>query len=230
MFTRSQSQRADPASENAENTDGAAGAAQLQQSSPEPALPVSEIQKSLTDAMATAAARQTDQLIQALNMGFQSLLTAVTSQNSPLRQVESIQPDNQAGTLPRPTTDYPQQTFSSRGNSNPRVTPLSAEIRPDRISQIISNWKIRYSNKSAMSIDDFIYRIEALTEQTLGGNMELLAQNMSNLLDGSANECCIGGNFAKFILESDIPYKPIDSYVRTADGQEQRIMALISWN
>lgn len=39
-----------------------------------------------------------------------------------------------------------------------------------------------------MSINDFIYRIEALTEQTLEGNMELLAQNKSNLLDGSANE------------------------------------------
>lgn len=89
--------------------------------------------------MATAAARQTDQLIQARNKGFQSLLTAVTSQTSPPRQVESVQPDNRPGTLPRQTTDYPQQTSSSRGSFN----PISAEIRPDRISQIISNWKIR---------------------------------------------------------------------------------------
>jgi len=39
-----------------------------------------------------------------------------------------------------------------------------------------------------MSIDDFIYRVDALTFQTINGNFDLLSRHISNLLEGSAND------------------------------------------
>ncbi|KAI8115044.1 hypothetical protein CVS40_12674 [Lucilia cuprina] len=66
------------------------------------------------------------------------------------------------------------------------LQPLS--LRPDKISQIISNWKLKFSGNSfGLSVDSFIYRIEALTNQTLGGNLDLLCRNASVLFDGKAS-------------------------------------------
>lgn len=60
-------------------------------------------------------------------------------------------------------------------------------VRPDKISQIISNWKLKYSGTSSgLPIDLFIYRVEALTNQTLGGNFDLLCRNASVLFEGKA--------------------------------------------
>lgn len=60
-------------------------------------------------------------------------------------------------------------------------------VRPDKISQIISNWRLKYSgNSSGLSIDAFIYRVEALTNQTLGGNFDLLCRNASALFEAKA--------------------------------------------
>lgn len=63
-------------------------------------------------------------------------------------------------------------------------------IRPDKIGHIIHNWKIRFSGDSrGMSVDNFLYRVEALTNQTLNGNFDLLCDHISTLFDAKANDC-----------------------------------------
>lgn len=69
---------------------------------------------------------------------------------------------------------------SSQHSSQPNVirnnTPSdTTDFRPDRIGQIMANWKLRFTGKGYLSVDDFIYRAKALTRQTLEGNFELLA-------------------------------------------------------
>ncbi|XP_030382988.1 uncharacterized protein LOC115630524 [Scaptodrosophila lebanonensis] len=63
------------------------------------------------------------------------------------------------------------------------------ENRPEKIGQIINNWKLRFSGGTeGLSVDNFIYRVEALTHQTLGGNFALLCDNASLLFEGKAND------------------------------------------
>lgn len=62
-------------------------------------------------------------------------------------------------------------------------------VRPDKISQIISNWRLKYGgNSSNLSVDAFLYRVEALTNQTLGGNFDVLCRNASALFEGKASD------------------------------------------
>jgi len=61
-------------------------------------------------------------------------------------------------------------------------------LRPELVSQILVNWKLRNSGRGPMSVDEFIYRIEVLTYQTLGGNFELLTRYIGNLFEGSASD------------------------------------------
>lgn len=62
-------------------------------------------------------------------------------------------------------------------------------FRPDRIGHIISNWKVRFSGDvRGMSVDNFIYRVRALTTQTLNGNFDLLCDHISTLFEAKAND------------------------------------------
>lgn len=62
-------------------------------------------------------------------------------------------------------------------------------VRPDKVLQIISNWKIKFSGSvNSISVENFIYRIEALTVQTLLGNYDLLCKNASALFEGKASD------------------------------------------
>ncbi|XP_073814237.1 uncharacterized protein [Musca autumnalis] len=61
--------------------------------------------------------------------------------------------------------------------------------RPDKVLQIISNWKIKFTGGSTgLSVENFIYRVEALIAQTLNGNNNILCKNVSALFDGKAND------------------------------------------
>lgn len=89
--------------------------------------------------------------------------------------------DSQLGGVPRNTG--PNST-----SSNVNYTS-DLEARPDKVLQIISNWKIKFcGGSSSLSIENFIYRIEALTAQTLKGNFDLLCRNASSLFDGKASD------------------------------------------
>lgn len=61
--------------------------------------------------------------------------------------------------------------------------------RPDKVSQIIANWRIKFSGGSAsLPVDSFIYRVEALTKQTLCGDFEILCRSASALFEGKASD------------------------------------------
>ncbi|KAH8245713.1 hypothetical protein KR026_012240 [Drosophila bipectinata] len=61
--------------------------------------------------------------------------------------------------------------------------------RPDKVGHILNNWKIRFSGSpDGMTIDNFIYRVEALTHQTLDSNFAALCANASLLFDGKAGD------------------------------------------
>jgi len=54
---------------------------------------------------------------------------------------------------------------------------------------ILNGWKIRLSgNEDGLSVDNFIYRVEALTRQTLEGNFTILCSNASMLFEGKARD------------------------------------------
>lgn len=114
-----------------------------------------------TEALAEFSLRQT-QLMNSIELGFQRML---------------IQTPIQADPIPAVATPLSQQSGES-----------TTDLRPDRVSQIITNWKLRFTGKGLLSVDDFIYRAEALTQQTLEGNFVLLARYSSNLFEGSAAE------------------------------------------
>jgi len=75
--------------------------------------------------------------------------------------------------------------------ANPRLAPLSIGSdlinRPDKVGHILNSWKIHFSTVN-ISVDNFIYRVEALTYQTLEGNFAGLCKNDSLLFDGKARQ------------------------------------------
>lgn len=61
--------------------------------------------------------------------------------------------------------------------------------RPDKVSQIITNWKIKFNGSStSLPVDNFIYRVEALTKQTLNGDFDILCRSASSLFEGKASD------------------------------------------
>lgn len=79
-----------------------------------------------------------------------------------------------------------QQPPNSGSDTQNRYTPSNSDIRPDRISQIMANWKIRFSGKGPLSVYDFIYRVEALT--ALDADFQITARYASNLFEGVASD------------------------------------------
>ena len=64
----------------------------------------------------------------------------------------------------------------------------NSSIQPDRVVHLMSKWPIRFKGNEddRMSARDFIYRVHALTMSNLGGNFELLCNNISVLFEGKA--------------------------------------------
>lgn len=61
--------------------------------------------------------------------------------------------------------------------------------RPDKVLQIMSNWKLKFNGgQNGLSVENFIYRVEVLTVQTLQGNYDLLCGNASSLFEGKASD------------------------------------------
>lgn len=80
-----------------------------------------------------------------------------------------------------------QEALDVRPSHNGTMTDLL--FRPDRISQILHNWKLKFNGSSnCLPVDSFIYRAEALTKQTLNGNFEILCGNASMLFEGKASD------------------------------------------
>jgi len=99
---------------------------------------------------------------------------------------------------------------SGTGKMRPRIPrPVSLEIgdidipdrpisafssydlggRPDKVRQIISSWKLRFNgDQDGLSVDKFLYRVEAVTRQTLNSRYDLLCGNASVLFERKARE------------------------------------------
>lgn len=74
---------------------------------------------------------------------------------------------------------------SRSGASNSNNSDLTC--RPDKVLHIISNWKIKFTGSvNSISVENFLYRIEALTSHTLQGDFDLLCRNASSLFEGKA--------------------------------------------
>lgn len=155
----------------------------------EVSIPQNALQQSIAEAVAAAVAQHTQMLTKAIEEGFRKLSE---QNNPPVPPSAQVHLQSFEQFIGRPNREE-QEAILNAGASPPsfnnsNVVADIGNIRPDRLSQIISNWKIRFSGNSSMAIDDFIYRIEALTFQTLNGNFELLSRNASNLFEGSASE------------------------------------------
>jgi len=76
--------------------------------------------------------------------------------------------------------EIPDRPFSAFSSSD-------LESRPDKVKQIISSCKFRFNgDQDGLSVDKFLYRLEALTRQTLNSRFDLLCGNSSVLLEGKA--------------------------------------------
>lgn len=83
-----------------------------------------------------------------------------------------------------------QDSSNRSGDDNLNASvAINSSLRSDKVGHIIHNWKIRFSGDArGMSVDNFIYRIEALTHQTLNGNFDLLCRHISTLFNAKASD------------------------------------------
>nr|XP_041630567.1 uncharacterized protein K02A2.6-like [Drosophila kikkawai] len=71
----------------------------------------------------------------------------------------------------------------------PRSNQSDLSQRPDKVGHIINSWKLRFNgNPEGISVNNFIYREEALTGQTLEGNFSVLSSNASLLFEGKVRD------------------------------------------
>lgn len=83
-------------------------------------------------------------------------------------------------------SDVQESHRNRAASTRPTAIDYSTD-RPDRISNLISNWKIKFSGAvNDLPIEDFIYRVNCLTYQYFNGNFELLYQFANLLFSGPA--------------------------------------------
>lgn len=76
---------------------------------------------------------------------------------------------------------------ANRSQLNSGHTVADLTFRPDKVSQIIYNWRLKFTGgPKSLPVESFIYRVKALTEQTLSGNFTILCMNASSLFDDKA--------------------------------------------
>lgn len=163
----------------------------------------------VSSQLSAFSAQMTQLIEQNITASMSRLMSSTSPRNQPLRTVTSPQ---QMQTLPAVedrtfrelfgiTPNNEQQNSASNrphlNNLNQGLnmsgygTNASSDLqtRPDKVLQIMSNWKLKFNGgQNGLSVDNFIYRIEALTAQTLQGNFDLLCGNASSLFDGKAND------------------------------------------
>lgn len=61
-------------------------------------------------------------------------------------------------------------------------------------------------------------------------DVTIFGESVSGLLDTGASISCIGGSFAAKFLDSNHPYKKLNSKVHTADGKPQNIVGFVRTN
>lgn len=186
VLTRSQTKRLEDTSSNMVNPgDNTAPLPQAEQLSM-----ADSIKKAIAEAMAAAMSEQTvifanymkdqtDKLTQAITTGLN------INSNSPQHSVQFQNNLDNSG-LPADNNSVGRESSGSENGQRSQI--MLSELRPDKITQTIANWKLKFSGKGSLSIDDFLYRVEAVALQTLNGDLDLLAGFASNLFEGAASE------------------------------------------
>ncbi|KAI8121618.1 hypothetical protein CVS40_7368 [Lucilia cuprina] len=134
-----------------------------------------------------------------IEAGFQRLnLSTQSPINTPTSRQPSVSNQNpQILTLPAVEQQTLEQLLglpSNRNSSVPNTTisnssTVNSSLRSDKVGHIIHNWKIRFTGDSkGIPVENFIYRVEALTKQTLGGNFDILCDHISTLFESKASD------------------------------------------
>jgi len=88
------------------------------------------------------------------------------------------------------TQDKGQGQNSQRVRNSPDMRSARSDLslnRPDRISNVISNWRIKFiGSDDDIACEDFIYRVNCVTTQSLNRNFDLLSQCANFLIAGHA--------------------------------------------
>ncbi|KAI8128794.1 hypothetical protein CVS40_1659 [Lucilia cuprina] len=116
----------------------------------------------------------------------------IATSNGPMRTLPDVEQQTLEQLLGLPSNTN-MRNASANTNMNisghEALSTSGVSFRPDRIGHIISNWKIKFSGDvRGMSVDNFIYRVRALTSQTLSGNFDILCDHISILFDAKAND------------------------------------------
>lgn len=79
-----------------------------------------------------------------------------------------------------------QQRSLNALNLNSQTFP---NVRPDKTITIIQNWNVKYDGSTdGLTVDEFIYRVSALTQTHLNNDFSLLCKNIHMLLNGRARD------------------------------------------
>lgn len=169
---------------------------------------IQELVASIVSAQLSSFSAQMTQLIETnISASLSRLMPTSVAPNPPQQSTTSPQ---QMHTLPAVEDRTFRELFGiarhNESNTNSRAqlnnansglnisgfgTNASSDLasRPDKVLQVMSNWKLKFNGGlNGLSVDNFIYRVEALTGQTLQGNFDLLCGNASSLFDGKAND------------------------------------------
>lgn len=84
--------------------------------------------------------------------------------------------------------DFPRQSGISRNNSGLRGSDSSIVMNAGKIASLISHWDIKFDGSPKLSVENFIYRIESLVLDTLGGNFNILCDNAQCLFEKDARD------------------------------------------
>lgn len=151
---------------------------------------------SLGDRISLIVQNNIESRFSRMNLNSQSAATtapAATQQASP-RQMQTLPAVEERTfremfgiSLNNSHTNAPLNTSRVLPTASNNSSSSDLSSRPDKVLHIIANWRIKFSgNTSGLSVENFIYRVEALTLQTLQGDFDLLCRNASSLFESKA--------------------------------------------
>lgn len=99
--------------------------------------------------------------------------------NSPSAQIPSFPQD------PPQFLEQYQNPSTNRGGT-PQSRDFFSVSNSSRLSNLISSWEIKFDGSPNLSVENFIYRVECQTIDTLGGDFQLLCSHLQNLFTKEA--------------------------------------------
>lgn len=95
--------------------------------------------------------------------------------------------NNDRNTNVRSSTVLPLPQVQS--NSPNQFSVSNVPLQPDKITTIIQNWHLKFDGSpTGLTVDEFLYRVTTLTEDTFNGDFSLICKNLNILLSGKARE------------------------------------------